>query len=60
MTITLPWWSLPLVLAALGFILPPLMFKRQGDYDLGTPMLQLLVFAVLVVAAIGIVIGRLL
>lgn len=58
MTITLAWWVLPLALALAGPAIPCLFLKPQGDYDFGTPLIALAIFAACEAGAIGIVLGK--
>lgn len=59
MTIHIAWWWIPIALALLAVAVPS-MLRRQGDFDLGTPLIQLAIFAAFAMAAIGILIGKLL
>lgn len=59
MTISIPWWAIPAGLLLAAFVVPAFL-KSQGDYDMGTPLIQLAIFAALFMAGIGIFIGRLL
>ena len=55
--LSIPWWFLPAVLAIAAFIVPSVM-RSRGDYDFGTPLIQLAIFAAFMAGALGIVLGR--
>lgn len=57
MTITLPWYLLPVVLVLVGVAVPVRM-KARGDYDFVTPILRTLVFLTCVGSAIAFCFGR--
>jgi len=56
-TVTIHWWYLPLLFVVAALFVP-YFFRERGDYDFGTPLLGLAVFAALVMAALGILIGH--
>ena len=59
--ITLYWWMVPAALVALGVVAGELIArKHSGDWDFVTPVLAFGAFAFGVVAAIGVVVGKLL
>lgn len=58
MTVTLQWWYLPVLLVVAAFGLPALL-RSQGDYDFGTPLIQLAIFGACIAGAIGVTVGYL-
>lgn len=60
MTISFPWWALPIACVAAGMICATFFGARdRGGYDYFTPMLVIGSVMVGVATAIGIVVGKL-
>ena len=59
MTLTIHWWVIPLVLFALGFIIPPIWpgLKMRGDYDMITPLVCAAIFIFFTVISIAVCVG---
>lgn len=59
MTITLHWWLIPILLVVIGFLVARTKrFQGDGSPNDPRPILGLGIFAIFVVAAIGVTVGH--
>ena len=58
MTITLPWWLLPIGFVVAGFVCAAIFGRRRGDYDMVSPLICLACAAIGIAAAVAFLIGR--
>lgn len=60
MTITFPWWLLPIACVAIGLVSAAIFGRKRGDYDFASAWIGLGCVLLGVVSALGIIIGKLL
>lgn len=58
MTITLPWWLIPIGLLVAGIIAARIFGRAKGDYDMVSPLIGAACFLLGLVGALAFVVGR--